>query len=135
MMTQRRSLYSSSQEPLRRRCLSPDGLFVDVTDHDLRHFLKGRISQFLAELNFLVVKGPIILASGTLDDVMIRCIGLHDDAARHVASAGPASRLGEKLKGPFPGPVSRQVEQTVRREDSNGTDAGKVMALGDHLRS
>ena len=49
-----------------------------------------RVGQFFAEPDLLVVKSTIILAGGTLDDVVIRRIGLHDDAAGNVASAGPA---------------------------------------------
>ena len=66
---------------------------------------------------------------------MVRCIGLHDDAAWDIAAAGPAGCLGQELEGPLASPVSRDVEQAVCRQDADGTDAGKIMTFGNHLRS
>src|SRR5688572_22808677 len=64
---------------------------------------------------------------------MVRRVGLDDGSAAARAAAGPASNLGQELKGALAGAEVGQVEPNVGQDDADEGDAREVERLGDQL--
>ena len=72
------------------------------------------------------------MARRELDRPRVGLEGLHEDAARSVASAA-AGELRQELEGALLGAEVREPEPRVGVDDRRQVDAGEMVALGDHL--
>src|SRR4051812_43301283 len=85
--------------------------------------------------DLFIVKAAIVLGRRMTQGVMMRMIRLNQDATRQVAATGAAGHLRNQLEGPLSGAKIRQRQARVNRNDSDQSDIGKIMALGQHLRA
>ena len=61
--------------------------------------------------------------------------GLDEDASGVLATAGPAGDLHQQLRHAFGGTEVRAEQSAVRVQNPHQGDIGKMMTLGEHLRT
>ena len=66
---------------------------------------------------------------------MVRKVGLHQHLTGQFAAAGSAGNLLEQRKEMLCGAKFRTVERIVGAENADQRQPGKVMPLGEHLRT
>ena len=66
---------------------------------------------------------------------MLGIIGLNDNLSGQGSPAGPTGDLREELEGSLAGPVIGNVQGQVGGENSDQGHPGKIVTLGNHLRS
>src|ERR1700722_13925546 len=86
-------------------------------------------------MHFAFEEGGVVLADGVLNGVVLWVVGLDQDAARKIASAGASGDLGEELEGAFGGTEVGQMERRGGADDADERDALEVVAFGEHLRA
>ena len=106
-----------------------------VGDHELCDSAERRVGQARAFLHFAGVEGVVVVAPCALDGVVLRGVGLDQDASRGLGSPGSACDLGEELKGALGGAEIGVVQPDIREHDTHELHARKVVPLGHHLGS
>jgi hypothetical protein len=66
---------------------------------------------------------------------VVRVVGLDEHAPGLLATAGPAGDLHQQLRHAFRGTEVGAEQSAVRVQNPHQGDIGKMMALGEHLRT
>ena len=96
---------------------------------------KGRVAKLAAHFQLAVIKSGIIVAGGSLDNVMLRLEGLKDHLPAQAAAPGPPGHLGEHLEGALGGAQVGQAEAHIGQHHAHQGHQRQIQALGDHLRA
>jgi hypothetical protein len=84
----------------------PAGLLANPFESGISHEQTGQsaegwIAMFASKGQFACKKAGIVVAGGSLDDIVVGAIALYDHASPAFAAAGPAGDLCQQLKGSF----------------------------------
>src|SRR5437588_6176714 len=91
------------------------------------------VTMISAMSNLFVIEPAIVLRRCMPQRVMMRMIGLNQNAAGQVAAAGASSDLSYQLKGALGCAKIRQGQACVNRNHTNQSDVRKIMSLRQHL--
>ena len=108
---------------------------VLVADQNQSQGGEGRVVHEPAELDFLLVEPLVVVGSHETEAVVLRAVALNQDLARQLPPSGASGDLAQELKGSFGGPKIGKRQGMVCRNHPHQGDEGKVVALGDHLRT
>ena len=82
-----------------------------------------RVSELAAELDLALVHRAVVVGGGGLDGVVLRRVGLDDDAAAARPAAGAAGDLLQELERALAGAEVREVQSDVGGDDADEGDA------------
>src|SRR5437763_486872 len=94
-----------------------------------------RVAMILSMPNFFVIEAAIVLRRCMPQGVMMRMIGLNQDASGQVPTARASGDLGDQLKGTLGRAKIRQSQACIDRDHAHKRDIRKVMSLCQHLSS
>jgi len=80
---------------------------------------EGRVTQFAAVGKLLRVKRGKIVLRGSLNDIIFRLVGLHNNAPAQGAAPRAAADLREDLKTAFRRAKVREVQSSFRQDDAH----------------
>ena len=143
--TRERGLYGTQNFDIGRRLFAQslrdyasracDLVFIFALKKQQHHATEGRITQTLTRTEFALCKSFKIVVLRALHGFAIGHISLNNDFPRNLAPPGASADLSQQLECAFTGAKIGQMDTRIRRNNTHERHAGKIEALGDHLRT
>ena len=108
---------------------------IDQPDRQLDQPPERRGSESLAQGKLGVIERGPIARCGGLDRRVVRLVGLDDGPTGQDAASGSTDRLDQELVRALRGPLVRQIERHIRRDDADQGHRRDVETLRNQARA